>query len=209
MRIDIWTDIVCPFCFIGKRHLELALENFEHRDDIELAWHSFELDPTIAREAGGPLAEKIAQKFSIPLEQSEQAQRDVAAQAATVGLEFNWEQAQYGNTFNAHRLVHLAAHHGLATQAQTRLMRAYFTEGINIADHDALQRLGAEIGLPTDAVHSMLSGDEYGQAVRADEAQAGEMGISGVPFFVFDGKYAISGAQPVETFAQALHQMQA
>lgn len=206
MRIDIWSDIVCPFCVIGKRHLELALENFEHADDVELAWHSFELDPTIEREPSRTLVEAIATKFGISAEQSAASQRDIAARAAAVGLEFNWQDARFGNTFDAHRLAHLAAAHGLGDEAQQRLMRAYFTEGASIGDIDVLQRLGEEIGLPADDVRRVLTSDAYAQEVRADEAAAGQIGISGVPFFVLDGKLGVSGAQPVETFERALTQ---
>ena len=206
MKIDIWSDIVCPFCVIGKRHLELALENFEHADDVEIVWHSYELDPSIEREPGRTLVDTIATKYGISAEQSAASQRDVAARAAAVGLTFNWQDAKYGNTFDAHRLIHLAAHHGLATAAETRLMHAYFTEGVSIGDVDELQRLGEEIGLPADDVRRVLAGDEFTQDVRADEAAARQIGITGVPFFVLDERLAVSGAQPVETFERALTQ---
>lgn len=206
VKIDIWSDIVCPFCYIGKRHMELALEGFEHRDDVEIVWHSFELDPTIEREATGTLVEKIASKYGISREQSEQSQRDVEARAAEVGLVFNWRGAKYGNTFDAHRLIHLAAAHGLATEAETRLMRAYFVEGVQIGDRTELQRLGEEIGLSADDVRTVLNSNDYEDAVHSDEAAAQQLGIGGVPFFVLDNKYGISGAQPVELFSQALEQ---
>lgn len=206
MRIDIWSDIVCPFCYIGKRHFEQALETFEHADDVDVVWHSFELDPTTPREATAPLAQKIADKYGMTLAQSEQSQRDIAARAAEVGLEFNWREAKYGNTFDAHRLVHLAAKHGLATKAEDVLMHAYFTAGVQIGDPEQLQRLGEEIGLPADEVRSVLAGDEFGEAVRDDEQQARDLGITGVPFFVLDNTYAVSGAQPTELFSQALAQ---
>ena len=204
MRIDIWSDIVCPFCYIGKRHLELALERFEHRDQVEVVWHSFELDPTIEAVSDQPLAEKIASKYGISLAQSEASQESVAERAASVGLEFNWREAKFGNTFDAHRLVHLAATHGLADTAHERLMRAYFTEGVAVGDHAELQRLGEEIGLPADEVRRVLAEGEYADAVREDEEQARGLGVSGVPFFVLDQRLAVSGAQPVELFTQAL-----
>lgn len=206
MKIDIWSDIVCPFCYIGKRHLELALNGFEHAGDVEIVWHSFELDPTIEAVPEASLVEKIAQKYGLSREQSERSQMDVAARAAEVGLEFNWREAKFGNTFDAHRLVHLAAQHGLATQAHERLMRAYFTEGVAVGDARELQRLGAEIGLPADAVRDLLNGSRFADEVRADEEIARSVGISGVPFFALGEKYAISGAQPVELFSQALAQ---
>lgn len=206
MKIDIWSDIVCPFCYIGKRHLELALDGFEHADDVEIAWHSFELDPTIEAVPDTTLVEKIAAKYGMTPEQSERSQEDIAARAAEVGLEFNWREAKFGNTFDAHRLVHLAAQHGRATEAHERLMRAYFTEGVAVGDTTELQRLGEEIGLPADDVRRVLAGDEFTQDVRADEAAARQIGITGVPFFVLDERLAVSGAQPVETFERALTQ---
>lgn len=206
MRIDIWSDIVCPFCLIGKRHLELALERFEHADDVEIVWHSFELDPNLEAVSDLSLVEKIAGKYGMSLAESQRSQENVAARAAEVGLQFNWQKARFGNTFDAHRLVHLAAAHGLATNAQERLMRAYFTEGVAVGDRAELQRLGEEIGLAADELRGVLAGDAYAEQVRADETAAAELGISGVPFFVLDGKYAISGAEPVELFEQALAQ---
>lgn len=206
MKIDIWSDIVCPFCTIGKRHLELALQQFEHRDDVNIVWHSFELDPTIEAEPTMSLVDKIAAKYGMSTEQSIASQQDIAARAAQVGLEFNWEQAKFGNTFDAHRLCHLAVKHGLGDEAQQKLMLAYFTQGRCIGNTDELRKLGAEIGLPNDEVDALLASDDYADAVRADEEQARAYGISSVPFFVFDNKYAVSGAQPVELFAQALEQ---
>lgn len=205
MRIDIWSDIVCPFCYIGKRHLELALEQFPHRDEVEIRWHSFELDPTIEAVSEQSLVEKIAGKYGLSVEQSVASQRDIEARAAQVGLTFNWQQARFGNTFDAHRFIHLAATHGLADAAHERLMRAYFTEGIAVGDRAQLQRLGEEIGLPAAEVAQLLNGDDFAAEVRADEARASTLGISGVPFFVFDDKFAVSGAQPVELFEKALN----
>lgn len=206
MKIDIWSDIVCPFCYIGKRHLELALDGFEHADDVEIVWHSYELDPTIEAVPDGTLVEKIAAKYGMTPEQSQRSQEDIAARAAEVGLEFNWREAKFGNTFNAHRLVHLAAKHGRATEAHERLMRAYFTEGVAVGDVNELQRLGEELELPFDELRELLTGTDYATEVRADEEQARSLGISGVPFFVLGEKYAVSGAQPVELFEQALAQ---
>jgi predicted DsbA family dithiol-disulfide isomerase len=206
VKIDIWSDIVCPFCYIGKRHLELALDGFEHADDVEIVWHSYELDPTIEAVPDGTLVEKIAAKYGMTPEQSQRSQEDIAARAAEVGLEFNWREARFGNTFDAHRLVHLAAQHGRAGEAHERLMRAYFTEGVAVGDTHELQRLGAELGLPDDEVRELFDSDRFADEVRADEETARAAGISSVPFFVFGEKYAVSGAQPVELFGQALTQ---
>ncbi len=206
MKIDIWSDIVCPFCYIGKRHLEQALADFEHRDEVEIVWHSFELDPSAPAVADKSLVEKIADKYGISVEESTRMQEQVAASAEAAGLTLAWSEARYGNTFDAHRLVHLAATKGLADAAHERLMRAYFTEGLAVGDHDTLVRLGAEIGLDEAEVRELLGGDGLAVEVRADQEQARAYGITGVPFFVLDGKYGVSGAQPVELFRQALAQ---
>lgn len=204
MKIDIWSDIVCPFCYLGKRRLEAALERFEHADEVEVTWHSFELDR--GAEAVSPLAlvDLIAAKYGTTREQAEAQHRSMTAAAAELGLAFNWEQARYGNTFDAHRVVHLAAEHGLADAAHERLMRAYFTEGLAVGDREVLVALATEIGLDGKQVRAMLESEDYGNHVRSDEATAKMLGIESVPFFVFDRKYGVSGAQPPEVFTQAL-----
>ena len=204
MKIDIWSDIVCPFCYIGKRHLEQARAGFEHADDVEIAWHSYELDPTASARWDAPVAEAVAAKYGISVEQAEATQEQIAATAAAAGLEFNWRQARPGNTFDAHRLVQLAAASGLAAAAHERFMRAYFTEGVAVGDPAALRELAIEVGLDADAVDELLASDAFTNEVRQDEALAAEIGIRGVPFFVLDEKYAVSGAQPVEVFSSAL-----
>lgn len=209
MKIDIWADVICPFCFIGTRHLDLALQDFADADDVELVWHSFELDPSAPANQHTDVVNFLASKHGMSIEQATEAQKQVAAQAAQAGLTFNWQQAKPGNTFDAHRLVHLAASRGLGTQAEKALMKAYFTDGAPISDPAALQQVGEGIGLPADDVRALLAGDEYADAVRADEQLAGQVGIQGVPFFVFNDKWAISGAQPVEMFQQALQTVRA
>ncbi|OYO03727.1 DsbA family oxidoreductase [Enemella evansiae] len=204
MEIEIWSDIVCPFCYLGKRELENALAGFEHADDITISWRSFELDPSIEPVVEGSLVDKIAAKYGMPAEQAEQSQRQIAARAESLGLTFNWQQARFGNTFDAHRLVHLAAELGLQQEAYERLLRAYFSEGVAVGDRAELQRLGEEIGLPADRVRSLLASDEYAEQVRADEQRAAKLRIQGVPFFLFDGRFAVSGAQPQEVFEAAL-----
>lgn len=204
MKIDIWADVICPFCFIGTRHLELALQNAADADDVELVWHSFELDPGAPVDQHTDVVNFLASKHGMSLEQAAEAQRQVAAKAAEAGLTFNWQQAKPGNTLAAHRLVHLAARHGRSTQAEKALMHAYFTDGVAISDPAALQGVGESIGLPADEVAALLSGDEFTDAVRADEQLAAQIGVQGVPFFVFDEKWAVSGAQPVELFEQAI-----
>jgi len=187
VKIDIWSDIVCPFCYLGKRRLEAALAQFEHADEVEVTWHSFELDRGAEPVSGVPLVDLVAAKYGTTREQAVAQHRSMAAAASELGLEFNWERARYGNTFDAHRVVHLAAEQGLADAAHERLMR-----------------LSAEIGLDAEAVRTMLASDDYGNHVRSDEATAKMLGIESVPFFVLDRKYGVSGAQPVEVFTQAL-----
>lgn len=207
VKIDIWSDVVCPFCFIGKRHLELALADFEHRDQVEIAWHSFELDPNAPAELSERLVEHIAHKYQLSREQSVASQQDIAARAAAVGLSFDWQNARPGNTFDAHRVIHFAASHGVANQAEDVLMTAYFSQGKALGKRETLIALAPQIGLDPDEVREMLASDRFADAVRADEAQAQAYGITGVPFFVVNDKYGISGAQPVEAFQQALTQI--
>ena len=204
MKIDIWTDIVCPYCYLGRSHLETALAGFEHRDEIEVAWHSFELDRNAEAVSQQDLIEMVAAKYGASREQMVAQHESMATAARELGLEFNWEQARPGNTFDAHRLVHLAAERGLDGVAHERLMKAYFTEGRPIGDRETLADLAAEIGLDRDEVVAMLNSDDYGNHVRSDEATATMLGITGVPFFVFDRKYGVSGAQPVDVLTQAL-----
>jgi predicted DsbA family dithiol-disulfide isomerase len=204
VKIDIWSDIVCPFCYLGKRRLEGALAQFEHVDEVEVTWHSFELDRGAEPVSDVALVDLVAAKYGTSREQAVAQHRSMADAATELGLEFNWEHARYGNTFDAHRVVHLAAEQGLADAAHERLMRAYFTDGLAVGDRDVLVRVAVEIGLEEAAVRAMLESDDYGNHVRSDEATAKMLGIESVPFFVFDRKYGVSGAQPVEVFTQAL-----
>lgn len=207
MKIEIWSDVVCPFCYIGKKHLELALAQFPHADSVSVNFRSFELDPTIPAEPTGPLVDLVAKKYSMSHEQAVASQEDIAHRAAEVGLTFNWQDAKFGNTFDAHRLIHLASAHGKQLEAEELLFHAYFTEGLNPASHEVLRGVASRLELPADSVESLLSGDDYADAVREDEALAQQMGIRGVPFFVIDNKYAINGAQPVEVILNALNQI--
>ncbi len=210
MRIDIWSDVVCPWCYIGKRRFESALAEFPHASEVDVVWHSFELDPTAERSTDVPPAERLAAKYGLTVEQAQQANDKLTVTAADEGLEFHLDEARSGNSFDAHRLLHLAADsgsgQGLQGQLKERLLRAYFTERVAIGDPAELARLAVEVGLDADAVQRVLGSDEYAEDVRADEAQAHTYGISGVPFFVVDDKYGISGAQPSELFSQALTQ---
>lgn len=204
MKIDVWTDIVCPFCYLGRRYLETAIEGFQHRDEVEVSWHSFELDRSAPAVSEQALVEMIAAKYGISTEQAVGQHESMASAARDAGLEFNWQQARRGNSFDAHRVVHLAAEHGLAAVAHERLMKAYFTDGLAIGDRQTLVGLAVEVGLDRDEVVAMLAGDDYGNHVRSDEATAAMLGATGVPYFVFDRKYGVSGAQPVAVMGQAL-----
>ncbi|MDX6229888.1 MAG: hypothetical protein QOI76_3278 [Frankiales bacterium] len=208
MKVEIWSDVVCPWCYIGKRRFERALESFDHRDEIDLVWRSFQLDPTAGpspAEAGRHVTE-LAAKYGRSLPEAQAMLDNVAAQAASEGLDFRFDLNRAGNTFDAHRLLHLALERGLQDTLKERLDHATFTEGSPVSDHTALRALAVEVGLPADEVDAVLASDRYADAVRADVAQAAAYGINGVPFFVVDGRYGISGAQPAEVVLQTLEQ---
>lgn len=209
MHIDIWSDIACPFCYIGKRHLEQALAQFPARDSVELRWHSFELDPNSPREGSrDPLGELMA-KYGKSREEVEAMMDHVTQMGAQAGLQLQLHHTVRTNTFDAHRLLHLASEHGLQNDAKERLLKAYFTESAHLGETDTLVRLLGEVGLPEAAVREVLTSDRYGELVRADEQAAREMGIGGVPFFVFNERYAVSGAQPTSVFLEVLNKVQA
>jgi predicted DsbA family dithiol-disulfide isomerase len=208
LRIDVWSDIVCPWCYIGKRRLEAALAGFPHRDEVEVVWRAFELDPSAPRERDRNVsyASRLSKKYGTTLPEAQARIERVAALAAAEGLDFRFDRARAGNTFDANRVVHMAGEHGVQDAVKERLMRAYFTEGEPVGDRDTLARLAGEAGLDAEAVRAALAGDAYADGVRSDEREAAELGIGGVPFFVFAGRYAVSGAQPAELFASALAQ---
>jgi predicted DsbA family dithiol-disulfide isomerase len=204
--VEIWSDIACPWCYIGKRRFEAALEQFEHRDEVNVMWRSFELDPSAPHERIGDRAERLAEKYGMSVEQAREAEQQLTGVAASEGLRFRFDIARSGNTFDAHRVVHLAETHDLQDAIKERLLRAYFTEGELMSDHDTLVRLAAEVGLDEHEVRELLAGDRYAEEVRADERTAGELGISAVPTFVVDRKLGASGAQPPEQLLDLLRQ---
>ena len=209
MKVEIWSDIACPWCYVGKRRFERALEQFEHRDDVDVVWRSFELDPSAPRHAGMPQDELLATKYGMPIERAREMNARMTAEAAKEGLDFHTDRVQVGNTFDAHRLVHLAAESGKADAMKERLMRAYFTEGESVADPATLRRLAAEAGLDDARVRDVIGGDQFAADVRADESRARSFGISGVPFFAIDERYGVSGAQTPEVLLEALRQARA
>ena len=206
MDVEIWSDVACPWCYIGKRRFEAALEQFEHRDDVNVTWRSFELDPDAPHERTGDRAERLAEKYGMSVEQAREAEQQLTGVAAGEGLPFRFDIARSGSTFDGHRLVHLAETHDLQDQMKERLLRAYFTEGELISDHDTLVRMAFEVGLDEQEVREMLAGERYADEVRADERTAGELGISAVPTFVVDRKLGASGAQPPEQLLELLRQ---
>lgn len=198
MKVEIWSDVICPWCAIGKRRFATALARFPHRDEVEVRYRSFELDPQAPARHEGDREERLAAKFGSDVARVRAMHEHITGLAAAEGLEFHFEKARDGSTVDAHRLLHLAwAHGGAALQGalKERLMQGYFSEGEPIGDPAALRSLAVAAGLPEADVDRVLAGDEYLDAVRADEQQARDLGISGVPFFVVDGRYGVSGAR--------------
>jgi predicted DsbA family dithiol-disulfide isomerase len=206
MQVEIWSDVVCPWCYIGKRRFEAALARFAHADAIELRWRSFQLDPAAppSPEHPGRYVEHLARKYGIDPDRAQSMVDRVAEAAAEEGLEFRFDIARRGNTFDAHRLLHLGFDKGVQNELKERLDHGTFTRGMPVSDHHALTEAAVETGLDEIEVKQVLASDLYADAVRTDEAQARAYGISAVPFFVVDGKYGIAGAQPAEVFVQAL-----
>jgi predicted DsbA family dithiol-disulfide isomerase len=206
MEIEIWSDIACPWCYIGKRRFEAALAEFEHRDDVRVTWRSFELDPAAPPEREGDRAERLAEKYGMTVDQAREMGRQMTETAAGEGLDFRFDIQRSGATFDGHRVIHLAAEHGRQDAMKERLLRAYFTEGELMSDHDTLVRLATEVGLDPDEVRAMLASDRFAAEVRDDERTAGQFGISAVPTFVVDRAIGASGAHPPEALLQLLHQ---
>jgi len=200
MQIEIWSDVVCPWCYIGKRRLERALGEFEHADEVEVTWRSFQLNPD-APATAVPTRDYLAQRFG-PQAQAMTAR--VAEIGKQEGLTLDSAHALTVNTLEAHRLLHLATDLGIGDAAKERLLRAHFTEGADLSDHETLTRLLTEAGAPEDRVREVLAGTEYADAVQDDIALAMRLGANGVPFFVIDRRYGVSGAQSAETFLQVL-----
>ncbi|MEV5569591.1 DsbA family oxidoreductase [Spirillospora sp. NPDC052269] len=205
MRVDIWTDIVCPWCYIGQARFDAALAGFEHRDDIEVVQHSYELAPNLSPAETGPVMEMLMSKYDMSREQAEEAEARVAGLAAAEGLPYTSDRST-GNTFDAHRLLHLAAERGLGEELRHALYRANFGGEGSVFGADALTAVATGVGLDAAEVRSVLAGDAYADAVRHDEQTATRIGVRGVPFFVLDGRYGISGAQETTTLLEALTQ---
>jgi predicted DsbA family dithiol-disulfide isomerase len=204
MQVEIWSDVICPWCYIGKRRFEMALANFSLKESVHVIWRSFELDPKSPPQYAESLEEMLARKYRVTLQEAAAMNARVTLQAKEVGLEYRLSDARPGNTLDAHRLLHFASTKQLGDRATERIMNAYFSESLPIGDRAALARLAPEFGIAESDALAILESDAYFKEVRADEARASGFGITGVPFFVFDEKSGVSGAQTVEVFADAL-----
>lgn len=204
MQVEIWSDIACPWCYLGKRRFEAALASFEGRDEVEVTWRSFELDPAAPPEHEGSVAEYIARKYGTTVEQTRARHAQMTEMAAQEGIAFRFDLTRRANSFDGHRLLQLAAAHGRQDALKERLLRAHHCEGELISDHATLRRLAADAGLPDDAAAETLATDAYAAEVRQDEATAQALGISAVPFFVVDRAFGASGAQDPEVLLHLL-----
>lgn len=204
MKVEVWSDIMCPFCYIGKRNYEAGLKQFADTNNIEIIWKSFQLDPNIPEAVEENVYQYLADRKGMSYEQSVQMHESVIATAKQAGLDYNFDKAVIANSFNAHRMIQMAKTKGLGDAAEERLFYAYFTEGKNFGNTDVLVELGKDIGLKEVEVQTALTDDTYAYKVRQDVEEAQQLGVRGVPFFVFDRKYAISGAQPPAAFLETL-----
>jgi predicted DsbA family dithiol-disulfide isomerase len=205
MNVEIWSDVMCPFCYIGKRKFEKALEQFPHKDDIKIIWKSFQLDPSTVTDPSLNTIENLRLKKGWSKEQAAETIAHVADIAKQVGLNFNFDKAVVANSFDAHRLSHLAKKYNLQNELEEKLFFAYFSEGKNTADYETLLKIALEIGMDEAEVSEVLKGNTFANEVHQDIEQAQQIGVRGVPFFVLNQKYGISGAQESDTFLQALH----
>ncbi|HEX5059300.1 MAG TPA: DsbA family oxidoreductase [Kofleriaceae bacterium] len=203
LRIDVWSDIACPWCYVGKRRLETALAKFPH--EVEIVWRSFELDPSAPKlRDNNNYVERLAAKYRLPVPQAQQMIDRMTRVGADEGLDFRFDRVRAGNTFDAHRVLHLARERGKQAALKERFMRGYFSEGLAIGDREALVAPAVEVGLDTMEVHDALDSDRYADDVRRDEKLAAELGISGVPFFVMAGRLGVSGAQAPDVLLGAV-----
>jgi predicted DsbA family dithiol-disulfide isomerase len=206
MKVEIWSDIVCPWCYVGKRRFEDALARFPQRTEVDVVWRSFELDPTAPPQRELLGAEHLADKYGMSLDEAQASQRRLTDLATAEGLEYHLDKTAGGNSFDAHRLLHFAAATGLQEALNERLLHAYFTEGEAIGRRDVLARLAADVGLEPAEVADVLAGDHFSDEVRADEQRARLLGVNGVPFFAVDERYGISGAQSSDLILSVLEQ---
>ena len=204
LAVEVWSDVVCPWCYLGKRRLDAALAQLPHRAEVAVTWRSFELDPRAPQAREGSLAEALAAKYGMSVEQALTSQAEMTRMGAAEGIEYHFETARGANSFDAHRIIHLAASHGRQDEAKERMMRAYFAEAELISDPDTLVRLAGDVGISAGEAQAVLEGGSYTDAVRDDEHLAARIGITGVPYFVLDRRYGVAGAQPAEQLLEAL-----
>lgn len=206
MQVEIWSDVVCPWCAVGKARFEQALAEFEHADEVEVTWRSFELDTRRAATTDIDYVTMLSAKYGTGRDEAQQMIDRMVEAGAAEGIDFRFDIARPGNTFDAHRVLHLARREGLGHEVKARFLAGYHSEGAAIADHEVLVRLAVDAGLDEPAVRAVLAGDAFAEAVRAEEQEAVDLGVRGVPFFVLDRRYGVSGAQPVPALLQALEQ---
>jgi len=204
LRVDIWSDVVCPWCAVGKANLDIALTRFPESDRVVIVWHSFELDPGAAAVRAGDYAEALARKYGMSLDQARASIDRMTATGASVGVDMRFDIVRPGNTFDAHRLIQLGGARGIQTKVKERFLRGYLTEGAAIGLPEEVERLAIDAGLDPGEVAEVLASDAFAAEVRADEADAQRLGATGVPFFVFDGRYAVGGAQPPQVLLEVL-----
>ncbi|WP_062233468.1 DsbA family oxidoreductase [Fictibacillus sp. FJAT-27399] len=208
MKVEIWSDYVCPFCYIGKRRFENALNDFEDRENVEVIYRSFELDPSFKNETNKNMHTVLAEKYGMSYEQAKGMNDQMTQRAAEVGLTYDFENMKPTNTFDAHRVSHFAKQKGLLKEVTERILKGYFTEALDISEHETLAKLAAEAGLDQEETLAVLRDGKFADDVRADEAEASQLKITGVPFFVFNQKYGVSGAQPEAVFTEVLEKVQ-
>jgi predicted DsbA family dithiol-disulfide isomerase len=204
IKVEIWSDIRCPFCYLGKRRFEAALDQFPDKSQVKVEWHSFQLDPYLITQPGISVYDHLAELKGISREQSVSAHEQIVIQAKQFGLSYNFDKAVVANSFNAHRLAHMAKANNLSDAMEERLFKAYFTNGENIDDTDTLVNIGKEVGLPVDEVEKMLHSEDFTDNVLMDDTYARELGIRAVPYFLFNGKLSVPGAQSPDIFLRAL-----
>lgn len=209
MKIEIWSDVMCPFCYIGKRHLEEALADFPQKDEVEIVWKSFQLNPDMPESSDENVYEYLAKAKGISLEQSKQMHERVEEMAANAGLDYNFDIAKVANSFKAHRVLQLAKRKNLGNELKEALLEAYFIKGRNTSDYNTLVELATSVGITEAEVELALNEEQFANYVNQDIDEARQIRVQGVPFFVFDRKYAVSGAQPVEHFKATLEKVQA
>jgi predicted DsbA family dithiol-disulfide isomerase len=207
MRVEIWSDVVCPWCYVGKRHFESALERFEHRDVVEVVWRAFELDPGAPVERDGAYTDRLSAKYRVPLSEAEDMVDRITRAGDDAGVDMRFDRIRPGNSFDAHRLIHLGLERGLQDVVKERMLAATYTEGRPIGRAETLLEVAVDAGLDEDEVRSVLDGDRFAAEVRADEQLARSLGITSVPYFVIDRTYGVPGAQHPDVLLDVLRQV--